>query len=113
MYELNSLLSIAYVSVCPYIDATQSGVVMTSYAMGVPVVSTNAGGLPEMVIDGVTGYVVKRKSSSSLSYALLKALDSEYNQTFRNNILNMYYKGGKLSWRSIAKNYIDIYNAKR
>ena len=113
MYELNSLLSIAHVSVCPYIDATQSGVIMTSYAMGVPVVSTNVGGLPEMVIDGVTGYVVKPKSSSSLSYALLKALDRERNQAFRNNIANMHYKDGELSWSSIAKKYIDIYNAKR
>jgi len=111
MYELHSLLSAAYVTVCPYIDATQSGVVMTSYAMGVPVVSTNVGGLSEMVNDSVTGYVVKPKSSSSLSCAILKALNSERNQLFRDNISYIYQKGGERSWISIAKKYVAIYNA--
>jgi len=111
MYELYSYLSIAHVIVCPYIDATQSGVVMTSYAMSVPVVSTNVGGLPEMVLDDLTGYTVKPRSSSSLSDAILKTLESERNQIFRNNISNIYYENGEQSWNSIAKKYINIYNA--
>lgn len=39
-------------TVVPYIDATQSGVIMSAYAFNKPCVATNVGGLPEMVIDG-------------------------------------------------------------
>ena len=37
---------------CPYTDATQSGVVYSSFALNTPVIATNVGGLSEMIDDG-------------------------------------------------------------
>lgn len=42
----------------PYKDATQSGVTQIAYHFGKPMITTNVGGLSEMVPDGKVGYVV-------------------------------------------------------
>lgn len=106
MNELYMLLSHAALSVCPYTDATQSGVVMTSFAMGVPVVATNVGGLPEMVINGKSGIIVEPKSPQALADGIEKALAVE--NELRDNIASIY-TDGELSWKSIASKYIEIY----
>ncbi len=43
----------------PYKSATQSGVTQIAYHFNKPMVVTNVGGLPEMVPDGIAGYVVE------------------------------------------------------
>jgi glycosyltransferase involved in cell wall biosynthesis len=43
--------------VLPYRSATQSGVTQIAYHFDLPMVVTRVGGLPEIVRDGVTGYV--------------------------------------------------------
>jgi glycosyltransferase involved in cell wall biosynthesis len=47
-------------------------VILESMSMGVPVVSTNLGGVPEAVIDGETGYMVAPGDSDSLAEAISK-----------------------------------------
>jgi glycosyltransferase involved in cell wall biosynthesis len=57
--------------VIPYVSATQSGIVQLAYGFGKPVVVSRVGGLPEVVEDGVTGYLVPPKDSASISSAVL------------------------------------------
>ena len=52
MEELSGLLQNSALTVCPYTDATQNGIIMTSYSLCKPVVATNVGGLGEMVEEG-------------------------------------------------------------
>ncbi len=44
-------------------------------ALGKPVVATDAGGLPEVVEDGVTGWVVPARAPTALASALRKLMD--------------------------------------
>jgi len=60
----------AAVVVCPYRDASQSGVVLSAYAFQVPVVATTAGGLPEYVFPGKTGLLVPPGDASALVVAI-------------------------------------------
>jgi len=55
----------ASVVVLPYIEASQSGVIPMAYSAGKPVVATTVGGLPEMVDDGYTGYLVSPGRSTA------------------------------------------------
>ena len=95
--------------VCPYTDATQSGVIMSSYAFYRPVVATNVGGLPEMVIDGKYGFIVQEKNVDALADAIIKLLDNRaLLDTFSKNIEEDYTTGER-SWRETAKKLVEEY----
>src|SRR5690606_38123993 len=63
--------------VLPYVEATQSGVIPVAYAYGKPVVASNVGGLPEMVIDAVTGFLVKPRSAVELANRILHLMEDK------------------------------------
>lgn len=109
MEELAGLLQHCALSVCPYTDATQSGVIMTSYSLCKPVVATNVGGLGEMVDDQKTGLLVPPKDVDALANAIIALLNNEVKrEEMANNIKNEYFTGDK-AWSVIAKKYIEFY----
>jgi len=55
--EIPAWFALADLLVLPYRTATQSGVTQIALHFDVPMVVTSVGGLPEIVRDGVTGYV--------------------------------------------------------
>lgn len=52
-------------------------VIIESMSMGVPVVTTNVSGIPELVIDGETGLIVEPNDALGLANALEKLLQDE------------------------------------
>lgn len=52
-------------------------VIIEAMASGKPVIATNAGGVPEIVQDGVTGLLVPPKDYKSLANAMLKLLQDK------------------------------------
>ncbi|MEI2749884.1 MAG: glycosyltransferase [Ferruginibacter sp.] len=60
--------------VCPYRDATQSGVLMTSYAAGKMVLATNVGSFPEYIQDGVNGLLAE-VTPESIAQKIIEGLD--------------------------------------
>ncbi len=52
-------------------------VLIEAQAMGVPVVSTNAGGASETFVNGGSGYLVKHPTAQKMSEAILKILSDE------------------------------------
>lgn len=109
MEELAGLLQDCSLTVCPYTDATQSGVIMTSYSLCKPVVATNVGGLGEMVDEGKTGLLVPTKDVDALADAIFSLLnDSSTLNRMSENIRNDYFVGDK-SWKVIAEKYVEFY----
>ena len=76
----------ANVVVLPYVSATQSGIVQIAYGLNVPVITTSVGGLPEVVDNGETGYVVEAESPTSLAEAIQRYFDGDDENRFRDNI---------------------------
>lgn len=111
MEELAFLLNRCELTVCPYTDASQSGVVMTSYSLGKPVVATNVGGLPEMIEDGKTGLLVPPKDSDSLADAIIQLLKDKKKLLSMSSYIKEQYAVGAKSWSGIVDNYINLYNA--
>ena len=92
----------------PYIDASQSGVVPSAYGFKKPVVVTNVGSVPEIVDDGVTGFIVPPKDSKALADAIVKLLK---NDKLRKEMGENAYKKLKtnLSWDNITEKTIKVY----
>jgi len=51
-------------------------VIPEAFAAGVPVVATRTGGIPEIVTEGVTGFLAEPNSADSLAAAILRAVIS-------------------------------------
>lgn len=109
MDELAILLQKCTISVCPYIDATQSGVIMTCYSMCVPVIASDVGGLSEMVENGKSGLLVPPKNINALANAITSILNSPQRLDDMKKYIKDEYINGSKSWKSIAEKYYDIY----
>ena len=109
--ELANLISNSLFVVCPYKDATQSGVVFSSFALSKAIIATNVGGLGESVIDGETGFLIQPNNVQALSQAIISLCkDNQLRCRLEQNITNKY-KEGDLSWRAIAERYVKCYNS--
>jgi glycosyltransferase involved in cell wall biosynthesis len=64
----------ASIVVLPYVEASQSGVIPLAYSAAKPVVATEVGGLPEMVEQGRTGYLVAPRNVSQLAESVVRLL---------------------------------------
>lgn len=108
--ELVALINGAEFMVCPYIEATQSGVIMSSYAFNTPIIATDVGGLPEMVENGKYGLIVPPKDKDKLANAISLLLE---NQGLRDEIIHHIrrdYSLGELSWEYISCEFSEYYH---
>jgi glycosyltransferase involved in cell wall biosynthesis len=109
--ELSKLIMESSFVVCPYTDATQSGVIMTAFAFCKPVITTDVGGLKNFVEDGVTGLLIEPGNTEKLEEAIEKfILHPEILKQISRNILDKYHNGVN-SWKYIAGNTMEIYRA--
>lgn len=60
--EMGEYIQHSLMTITPYKVATQSSVILTSCMYGTPVISTNVGGLPEVVHHLKTGYLVDKNA---------------------------------------------------
>lgn len=109
--QLALLIEQASVVVCPYTDATQSGVVLTSFAMNKPVIATDVGALGEYIENGVTGLLVPPRDSIALADAIVDLFsDSELLSKMHNSVKERNLSDAD-GWEGIAKRYIEFYNS--
>lgn len=83
------------VVVLPYISATQSGIVQMAYGFEKPVIVTNVGGLPDVVEDGRTGYVVQSKNVKDIADAVFRFYGEDKDVNWEKNIQD---SAGQFSW---------------
>lgn len=107
--QLAELINKSTIIVCPYTDATQSGVVMTAFAFSKPVVATDVGGFSEVIEEGITGRLVPPKDPQKLAEAITDLLTNpEKINAISENIKNKFSREN-FSWDYIARKTIDVY----
>ena len=83
-------------------------VILEAQALGVPVVATNIGGIPDCVKDGTTGILVPIKNPEAIAEAVIKILE---NQSLANELVaNAKKELYRFDWQRIAEQYADIYH---
>lgn len=85
--------------VLPYVSATQSGIVQIAFGFEKPVIVTNVGGLPDVVEDGKTGYIVSKENEVELARVIVKFFSLESRDEFAENIRE---KAKEFSWETMV-----------
>jgi len=107
--ELVELIKASKVVVCPYTDATQSGVAMTAFVFNKPVIATNVGGFKDVIKDNENGFLVPPKDAEAIYDKLKLMLDSQgMIEEFGKNI-EAGSQDGEFAWSRIADAYVEIY----
>ncbi|MBU0581252.1 MAG: glycosyltransferase family 4 protein [Candidatus Margulisbacteria bacterium] len=106
--KIAELFQRAAVVVLPYVDASQSGIIPIAYSFKKPVIATSVGSIPEVVINGKTGYIVPPKNPRILADAIVKILQNgDLRKEMGHNGFRM--SQGELSWDNIAVKTIEVY----
>lgn len=106
--EMLGLIKNCLFAVCPYKDATQSGIVQWILSSGTPIIVTDVGTLPIAVKDGITGLVVPPSDSETLAKAIIElANNNELRNKLEDNIDRIWKSED--SWAEIVNVYLDLY----
>jgi glycosyltransferase involved in cell wall biosynthesis len=107
--EIAEFNQLATLVICPYTAASQSGVVMTSFAFGNPIIATNVGAMPEMIEDKVTGIIIEPGNSDLLCKAILDLFQNPQKiNELRCNVRSKYLNSEN-SWLNIAEQTYRLY----
>lgn len=100
--------SAADVVALPYQRIYQSGVLLMAFTFGRPVVASAVGGMPEVVRDGETGYLVPPGDESELARGLLRILsDKEKARDMGERARRLVEE--QFSWEMIAEKTKEVY----
>ncbi|MBO4598429.1 MAG: glycosyltransferase family 4 protein [Bacteroidaceae bacterium] len=108
--ELASLLKGCLFTVCPYKDATQSGVLQTSFTMEVPAIVTNVGALPNPIVKYETGLVVEPCDVDALADSISYMLNNPQEVKRMKDNINSKWKP-QMAWANIVDEYLKCYTA--
>ena len=91
------------------VDGDQDGLpvaMVEAMASSLPVVSTNLGGIAEIVRDGINGYLVEEKNILQLTNRLKSLIESE--DVYQKCALEARKTAERFDFKDIAKKYADI-----
>ncbi len=96
----------ADLAVFPYISVTGSAAVGVALGFDKPVITTNIGSLPEIVLDGKTGYIIDPANADSLARAVIKFFQGN-NQEIIENIKK---RKNFFTWDGLVKKIESVNN---
>ena len=101
--KVNNYFCASDLVVLPYRSATQSGIVPIAYHFDKPVVVSNVGGLPEVVLTGKSGFICE-PNSEDLSKTIINFFEN--NQTMFSEFISTFKK--EFSWHTFTKNLLEL-----
>lgn len=100
--EIPGIFARAALLVLPYTTATQSGVIPVAATFALPVVATDAGGLPEQLGHGRCGVLVPVRNPVALATAIADLLEDKQRSSELGEALKRDYQVER-SWSVIAR----------
>jgi glycosyltransferase involved in cell wall biosynthesis len=108
--ELRVLYSNALLLVLPSLAEAFPMVLLEAMASGIPPIGSTAGGIPDVITDGVNGLLFKRGDWKDLAIKMLTLINDE---TLRNKLATKARETAvkKYSWQVIASKIKEVYAA--
>jgi glycosyltransferase involved in cell wall biosynthesis len=100
----------ADVVVLPYLKTYQSAVLFTAYTFGRPVIATATGGLPEVIKQDKSGYLVPPADEQMLAEAICEVLSNEMKIVQMGHYARQLAET-KYSWPVIARATLKVYRS--
>ena len=93
------------VVVLPYLSATQSGIAQVAFGFDKPVIVTAVGGLPDVVDNGETGFVVPPQDPVALAAAIREFFEGGAPDRFLSSIVAAK---SRFSWERCKELLIEV-----
>lgn len=108
--QLPAYYGLADVFVGPSLREAQGLVFVEALSMGVPIIATNVDALPDIVIEGKTGFLVKPNSSGDILEKLMLLHD---NPRLRKRLgtQSVQHVGDRFDWSVVSKQYIKLFDS--
>lgn len=106
--EVEKYFAASDLVVLPYVSATQSGIVQIAYGFEKPVVVTDVGGLPDVVKDQVTGYVVPSRNACKIADAVIRFFLEDKTVDWQGNIRK---QAAEFSWETMVERIGQVLDA--
>jgi glycosyltransferase involved in cell wall biosynthesis len=103
--EVSLYFSAADVVVLPYESASQSGVAQIAFGLGVPVITTDVGGLGQAIEHDRTGLMVPPRDPAALAAAVIRFFDEGCAERFRAAI---EARAAGAGWQSMAEVVLSL-----
>jgi glycosyltransferase involved in cell wall biosynthesis len=97
--EVEKYFAAADLVVLPYTSATQSGIAQIAYGFETPVVVTDVGGLPDVVTDRQTGYVVPSRNAHAIADSVVRFFNEDRDIDWAHNIRE---HAAEFSWETMV-----------
>jgi len=82
-------------------------VILEAMALGIPVIATNLAGIPDIVIDGKNGFIVKPRDVEGLREKIVLLLSDE--RLFKKMSRNARKTAARYSWENILSKLEEVY----
>jgi glycosyltransferase involved in cell wall biosynthesis len=107
--EIATIFATTDIAVVPYVNASQSAVVPLAYAFSKPVIASEVGGIPDVVVHGVTGVLVEPGNVEELAEKIVFFIQNPKSAIGMGRNARKF-ADTELSWETIANKTIDCYN---
>jgi D-inositol-3-phosphate glycosyltransferase len=105
----STLYAAADVAIMPHREAHQSGMGLEALAAGKPIVVTQAGGLVELVDEGVSGYSVPASDPGALARALTRFFSRPRSAQEAMAAASRALGRDRFAWSPIAQRHVALY----
>jgi glycosyltransferase involved in cell wall biosynthesis len=87
--KVSGFMKSSDILVLPSLSEGVPNVLLEAMAVGLPIVATNVGGIPEIISDGINGFLVEPRSSQQLAEKILLLLNNRFlcSNISQNNLL--------------------------
>ncbi len=103
--EVEKYFAASDLVVLPYLSATQSGIVQIAFGFEKPVLVTEVGGLPDVVTNGKTGYVVEPRSAEMIAEAIMDYYINNRREAFVSQIEK---EKDRFSWKTFVDTMMEM-----